>query len=77
MADQEFSDGDANPKGGGASLIFGQIYPENCMKMKEIEPGGGASMAPPLDPPMINLAIKKLNLNIQAQYVQIKSHKYI
>ena len=26
--------GVANPKGGDASLLFGQIFPDNCMKMK-------------------------------------------
>ena len=25
--------GDANPQGGSASLLFVQIFPENCMKM--------------------------------------------
>ena len=47
--------GGANPEGGGANLIFGQKFPENCMKMKEFGPRGGkrASLAPPppLDPP--------------------------
>ena len=27
----------ANPKGGGFNLLFGQIFPENWTKMKEIE----------------------------------------
>ena len=48
------------PPGGGAptpknAIIF-QFFPENCMKMKEFGPPGGggrASLAPPLDPPMI------------------------
>ena len=37
----------ANPKGWGANLLFGKIFLENCMKMKEIGPrgGGGASLA--------------------------------
>ena len=46
------------PRGGGAptpkiAIIF-QIFAKNCMKMKEFGPGGGggASLAPPLDPPM-------------------------
>ena len=35
-------------------LVF-QFFPENCMKMKEFGPlGGHASLAPPLDPPMIH-----------------------
>ena len=28
--------GRANPKMGGANLLFGQIFLENCMKMKVI-----------------------------------------
>ena len=35
--------GDANAKGGGAKLLFGRSFPENCMmKMKGIEPRGEA-----------------------------------
>ena len=34
--------GGANPQGGGASLLFGQKFPKNSMKMKEFEPRGGA-----------------------------------
>ena len=47
--------GGANPQGGGANLLFCPNFPENCMKMKEFGPrgGGGASLAPPLDPPML------------------------
>ena len=30
----------ANPQDGGANLLFGQTFPENCMKMKEIGPRG-------------------------------------
>ena len=30
--------GGANLRGGGANLLFGQIFTENCMKMKR---GGG------------------------------------
>ena len=41
-----------NPKVGGARLLFGKMFPQNCMKMKEIGPRGRASLAPPLDPPM-------------------------
>ena len=33
---------------GGADLLFGQIFPENRMKMKEIGPRGGRA---PLYPP--------------------------
>ena len=30
--------GGAKPKGGGACLLFGQIFPENCMKIKLTPP---------------------------------------
>ena len=46
---QDFPQGGApTPK---IAFIF-QIFAENCMKMKEFGPRGGASLAPPLDPPM-------------------------
>ena len=50
VADLGFSPGGApTPKVG--VLIY--YFAENCMKMKEFgPPGGGASLAPPLDPPM-------------------------
>ena len=40
---QDFPDGGggANFQGGGANLLFGQIFTKNCMKMKEFEPRGG------------------------------------
>ena len=46
--------GGANPKGGGAKLLFGQFFRENCMKMKKFwARGGGAHPSrPPLDPPL-------------------------
>ena len=50
--------GGANLKGGGgADLLFGQICPENRMKMKEIGPRGRGrvSLEPSLDPPMYQL----------------------
>ena len=50
MADLGFSPGGApTPK---SAIIF-QFFAKNCMKMKEFgPPGGRASLAPPLDPPM-------------------------
>ena len=30
--------GGANPQNGGTNLLFGQTFPENCMKMKEFAP---------------------------------------
>ena len=39
----------ANSRNGGKSLLFGKIFAENCMQMKEIEPRGR-----PLDPPMLS-----------------------
>ena len=52
MADPGFSPGGApTPK---IAIIF-HIFAENCMKMKEFGPPGGARVpgAPPLDPPML------------------------
>ena len=44
--------GFANLKGeGDANILFGQHFPENCTKMKEI--GLGGVMHPQLDPPML------------------------
>ena len=53
---QDFPHGGApTPK---IDIIF-QIFAENCMKMKEFgSPGRGrASLAPPLDPPMVAVAM--------------------
>ena len=33
---QDFPDGAVTLKGGSANLLFGHIFPENCMKTKEI-----------------------------------------
>ena len=47
--------GGANSQSGGANLLFGQHFPENCMKMKEFGPTGGARVpGAPLDTPMTN-----------------------
>ena len=45
---QDFLDGSTNPQDGGANLLFGQILPENCMKMKEFRPKEGVCI--PGDP---------------------------
>ena len=37
--------GGANPKG-GANLLFGQFFPENCMKMKKFWARGGVGARP-------------------------------
>ena len=53
VADPGFSPGGApTPK---IAIIF-HIFAENCMKMKEFgPPGGRASLAPPLDLPMVHM----------------------
>ena len=49
---QDFPDGGANPKG-NTNLLFDQLFPENCMKMKEINwTERRPSLASPLDLPM-------------------------
>ena len=50
--------GSANPKGGGANLLFWSILPENCMKMKKIWLGGGGR---------ISLFFKKILEDISTQ----------
>ena len=42
----DFPDGNSNPKG-GANLLFGKMFAENCIKMKE--------MPPPLDPSIVKV----------------------
>ena len=57
---QDFPQGGApTPK---IAIIF-HIFTENCMKMKEFGPpgGGGASLAPPLDPPMQHTSATEIN----------------
>ena len=50
---QDFVDGGwgRQHQTGGGNLLFGQLFPKNCMKMKEIGPRGGVPRAS-LDPPM-------------------------
>ena len=38
---------------GAKNIIFPIFFPKNCMKMKEIEPGGRPWRPPPLDPPLL------------------------
>ena len=51
--------GGAHFQGEGTNLLFGQIFPENCMKLTEFGSGGGplASLAPLLDLPMMVLLL--------------------
>ena len=41
VADPGFPRRGRQQQGGGTSLLFGQNFPKNYMKMKTIEPGGG------------------------------------
>ena len=38
---QDFSDRGTDPKRGYTSLLFGNIFAENCIETKEIVPEGG------------------------------------
>ena len=49
---QDFTDGGTETHAGGTNLLFGQILPDNCMKMKEIVPKGACAPSASLDPPM-------------------------
>ena len=56
---QDFPDGRGapNPKGrGGANLLFGQKFPENCMKKEIGYRGGGAGSANAMAPDQSALA---------------------
>ena len=52
VADLGFLRWGRNPRVWGKNLLLGKIFAENCIKMKEIRPGG-ASLTPQLDPKMI------------------------
>ena len=41
MADPGFPTGGANPREGCENVLFGNIFAENCMKMREIGLRGG------------------------------------
>ena len=46
--------GGANPRGGGANILFDQFFPKTAWKWRKFDPEGGARVpAPPLDPPMV------------------------
>ena len=47
------SGGSKISQGGCANLLFGKMFAENCMKIKEIEQRRPTSIEPPLDPPLI------------------------
>ena len=53
VADQGFSGGVGNSKGGRENLLFGQLFPRNSIKMKEIEPRGGSHVPNHLTPILI------------------------
>ena len=58
---QDFPDGrgGGNFQGGDENLLFGQIFPENCMKLKEFGPEGVARVPDaPLDPPLYRSQIE-------------------
>ena len=49
---QDFPDGEAPISEVGTKPIIWENFAENCMKVKEIGPSWGVSLAPPPDPPM-------------------------
>ena len=54
MADPGFLRGGAlTPKGRGPNLLFGQFFPKTAWKWRNFAPEGGASLTPPLDPPLV------------------------
>ena len=58
-------------------LLFFNFVPENCMKMKEFgSPGGRASLAPPLDPPMIWVEITFHVDNLLLSHLSVLATKH-
>ena len=51
--------GVTNLRYGDKNLLFGNIFTENCMKMKENGPRGGAAITSPLNPPMSTSSVNK------------------
>ena len=50
---QDFpEEGAPTPRGGAPTYDFAKFL-KNCMKLKEFGPPGGASLTPPLDPPLL------------------------
>ena len=49
------------PKGEGRQHTILPYFPKNCMKLKEFWPRG-ASLAPPLDPPLITVFVCQISV---------------
>ena len=75
VADPGFSPGGApTPK---IAIIF-QIFAENCMRMKEFGPPGGASLAPPLDPPMPSVVcLRYLRFRLRLRVINPMANRQI
>ena len=58
MADPGFPMGGANSQVWGKNVLFGKVFAENCMKMKEIGQGAHIPGTPALDPPMQVVGIR-------------------
>ena len=51
--------GSVKPKMGVPTYFLANFFPENCMKIKEIGPGGHQRRAYALEPPMVILLFVK------------------
>ena len=65
-------EGGANPCVWPENLLFGKIFTENCMKMKEIEPRRGARPWHPLD-----AAMKKAIARSRRAYVTWSEREWV
>ena len=66
---QDFPEGGANPQSGCANLLFRKFFAENCMKMKEFGPRGGAHVpGAPLDPQIQPITLLVFNNHIYIKY---------
>ena len=69
MADPRFPrGGGANSPGGGRQHTIFPNFPKNCMRLKEFGPGGDASLAPSLDPPLVSVI---LQINTEFKYDEV------
>ena len=57
-------------------LLFFKFLPKTAWKWKNLDPQGGASLAPPLDPPMINILSFKITYKQTSHLKSPKQFKF-
>ena len=58
---QDFPEEGAPTPRGGANIQFCQIFPKTARNWKNLDPRGRASLAPPLDPPLLDDSFQSWN----------------